>query len=257
MTDTKTLAGRLREAVEKHSSPTIGRGDIHGGQKGWIIYEGDGWPFILERWREILSADALDRITPPDAGVGLETTAEERQNARFNLKAHLEGGIIISVPEGLDNLASGVLRFLNDIDTLTAALAAEKARADAQAIGRSPAWALIDDDAKDGTKVELIIGDIYDRARATITIGYWQDGRWWGSGISSHWAPVMYRRITEDEIAAALAAHRPEVKAALQAACDHHGDWEIEGDGRGEFFCSRCGADMGPRDLTPATDKEA
>lgn len=47
------LVARLRQILVDHSSPTIGRGDIHGGQAGNIVYERE-WPIILPRWQEIL-----------------------------------------------------------------------------------------------------------------------------------------------------------------------------------------------------------
>lgn len=38
-------ACRLHSIVSRYSSPTKGQGDVHGGQRGIIIYE-DQWPFI-------------------------------------------------------------------------------------------------------------------------------------------------------------------------------------------------------------------
>lgn len=37
----------IANAIKSHSSPTIGRGDIHGGQAGYIIYERDGLPGVI------------------------------------------------------------------------------------------------------------------------------------------------------------------------------------------------------------------
>lgn len=37
----------IKTAIRQHSSPTIGRGDVHGGQRGYIVYEIDGLPFII------------------------------------------------------------------------------------------------------------------------------------------------------------------------------------------------------------------
>jgi len=36
----------VEHAIRIFSSPTIGRGDVHGGQQGYIVYEQDGLPFI-------------------------------------------------------------------------------------------------------------------------------------------------------------------------------------------------------------------
>lgn len=39
----------ITSAIRQHSSPTVGRGSIHGGQTGYIVYELDGLPFIVAR----------------------------------------------------------------------------------------------------------------------------------------------------------------------------------------------------------------
>lgn len=44
--DKETIAAIVEAAIRKNSSPTIGRGDIHGGQAGYILYERDGLPFV-------------------------------------------------------------------------------------------------------------------------------------------------------------------------------------------------------------------
>lgn len=56
-------------------------------------------------------------------------------------------------------------------------------------------WRAIDDNAKRGDKVEVVIEDIYERGRRGVSIAYWDKDRWWGSGISSHWQPILYREI--------------------------------------------------------------
>ena len=74
--DEKTVEQIIRE----HSSPTVGRGDVHDGQRGWIIYENE-LQFIVARLAATHSgtepqlgaeqalADALDRdfATPAEA----------------------------------------------------------------------------------------------------------------------------------------------------------------------------------------------
>lgn len=37
----------IKHSLQMNSSPTTGRGDIHGGQRGYIVYERDGVPYIV------------------------------------------------------------------------------------------------------------------------------------------------------------------------------------------------------------------
>lgn len=120
MTDTPSeaphsgIVEKLRKIVEEHSSPTVGRG-FHEGQRGNIIYADDGWPFIEARWAQVL--------TSPVEGLEYETTAATRSR------------LSMSVDRDMHNDVRALLRDFDrqsaHIATLTAALTAEKERADA------------------------------------------------------------------------------------------------------------------------------
>ena len=55
------IEAAIRSALTQFSSPTIGRGDVHGGQRGWIIYERDGLPFIVAAIASALNAKEKER----------------------------------------------------------------------------------------------------------------------------------------------------------------------------------------------------
>lgn len=57
----EALITMLRRIVEEHSSPTVGRGEVHGGERGNIVYENSGWPFIEECWLEALASLRTDQ----------------------------------------------------------------------------------------------------------------------------------------------------------------------------------------------------
>lgn len=41
------IEAAVKQAIAHFSSPAVGRGDIHDGQTGYIIYERDGLPFVI------------------------------------------------------------------------------------------------------------------------------------------------------------------------------------------------------------------
>lgn len=47
VSDPSAIEAVVTKAVHDFSSPIVGRGDVHGGQTGYIIYERDGLPFLI------------------------------------------------------------------------------------------------------------------------------------------------------------------------------------------------------------------
>ncbi|MEP5516315.1 MAG: hypothetical protein ABJP87_15395 [Bauldia litoralis] len=188
--DLETLTARLRVAEEalepfaeaaKHLPPGAGDNTTPADLTG----------FDLRRARAALSQ--------PEAGAEdahLHTSAAERAELRARYGEHgfcTVAGRIISIGD-----------FIDDLDTLAAAPAPS-------GMGKAVEdWLPIDDAAKAGQKVGVVIEDIYDPEKHNVTIAYFDDERWWGSGISSHWQPVLYRPISVDGVEAALSALRAE-----------------------------------------------
>lgn len=99
---------------------------------------------------------------------GLETTAATRHNLRSNLLAHLSGGILLAVPEGVDNLARATLTILRDFDRLLS----ERHRAE------EAKWLPIDTAPKDGTRLLLCWAEA-DGLGEHVELGRWRGG--WGN----------------------------------------------------------------------------
>lgn len=56
--DDDAIREAVRNAIRDFSSPTVGRGDVHGGQTGYILYERDGVPFVAEAVVRAVSSSA-------------------------------------------------------------------------------------------------------------------------------------------------------------------------------------------------------
>ena len=103
MTDTihhDTLRAVIRKAIASHSSLTIGRGDVHGGQPGHIVYE----PFLGFIEAEIIRE--VDRVKP--------LISNGSGKATETIKAALRALVGTDLPEFEAKIGGVVIRVTSD-----------------------------------------------------------------------------------------------------------------------------------------------